>query len=290
MKLTKIAAALLAATTLAGVASAADLPSRKAEPVYAAPLFTWTGFYIGVNVGAGFGGGGVSGYQPLVANAPGVLNVEGGRWNIGNSSIGASIGGQVGYNLQLSPKFVAGLETDIQWFRRNSTTMQNVSYFSPFWGVNSTAAIAATSSNSWFGTLRARVGVTPFNPNFLVYATGGLAYGRVGDSLSYWRSDNVPPAWIIIGARASTQTRVGWTAGLGVEWAGLFSPNLSLKAEWLYTDLGKSTRTDFQPVAIGPVGVFAITQNRTSHDFHTLRVGLNYRFGGLGAGPVVAKY
>ena len=286
----KTIAAAIAATTIAGSAFAADLPARKVAPVIAPPLFTWTGFYIGLNAGAGFGGGDVTGFQPLVANAPATLQAEGGNWRMGNSRVGAVIGGQIGYNLQLSPKFVGGLEADIQWFRRNNTASANASYISPFWGVPSTAAVASTSSNSWFGTLRARLGVTPFNPNFMIYATGGLAYGRVGDSLSYFRTDNVTPQWIIIGARASTQTRVGWTGGLGVEWAGLFSPNLSLKAEWLYTDLGKSTRIDFQPVAIGPVGVFAITQNTTRHDFHTLRVGLNYRFGGWGAGPVVAKY
>lgn len=291
MKHVLTTAAMLAATTLTGASAlAADLPARKLEPVVAAPMFTWTGFYVGVNAGVGFGGGDVSGFQPFVSNAPGIVSAEGGQWRVGNATAALSIGGQIGYNMQLSSRFVGGIETDLQYFNRSRNAGANASYNSIFWGVPSTAGVALRDSNSWFGSLRARLGVTPFNPNFMIYATGGLAYGRVGHALSYLRADNVPPVWTIAGASAVSSTRMGWTAGAGVEWAGLFSPNLSLKVEWLYTDLGATTQTDMHPIVLaGPAGLFAITQNRTQNDFHTVRAGVNYRFN-WGAAPVVARY
>lgn len=278
-------------STLAGAALAADLPSRKVEPALSAPAFSWTGFYVGLNAGVGLGDGGVDGYQPLVANTPTVLNAEGGRWSFGDSKAGLTIGGQLGYNYQLSRLLVLGAEADFQYFGRSRQNIANASYFSYFWGVNSTAGVAVHDSNSWFGTVRGRVGVTPFAPNFMIYATGGLAYGRVGHSLAYQRSDNVPPSWTFVGSGAVSSTRLGWTAGAGVEWAGLFSPNVSLKLEWLYTNLGSSTQTDLHNASItSPPGVYSITRNRTTNSFQTFRAGVNYRFNWGAAAPIVASY
>ena len=292
----KTFAAALAATTIAGSAFAADLPSRKAEPVYAAPVFTWTGFYLGVNVGAGWNGGtngsGSMNFLGIGSNgAPIGVGVPGptSAWTNGqNSQIGVLGGLTAGYNLQVAPLYVVGLEADIQAasIRRNGTA----GTFVPV-GVNGiiahTPIVASATKTDWFGTLRGRVGVTPFTPNFLIYGTGGLAYGNAKSA--YVANDFYAIA-VLAGAATASSTKFGWTAGAGVEWG--FTQNLSLKAKWLYVDLGRTTLSGVNSVELvgpAPFPLYSVTQSYRN-DFHVLRVGLNYRFGGLGAGPVVAKY
>ena len=133
----------------AGAASAADLPSRKGPvvaPVYA-PVFTWTGLYVGANAGYAWG-------QIDSTN----LGVVGGF----NDPDGFTGGGQIGYNYQIG-QFVLGAEADFQ-------------------GADMRARLAVpglTASNelNWYGTVRARVGFAV--DRFLPYVTGGFAYGNV---------------------------------------------------------------------------------------------------------------
>ena len=99
----------------------------------------------------------------------------------------------------------------------------------------------------------------------LAYATGGLAFGNIRG----W--DN------LIGGSGST-TAVGWTVGGGLE--ALVAPNWSVKLEYLYTDLGN--RGTFY--AVPP------NMERLRTTLNVIRVGLNYRFGGVAPKPVVAKY
>lgn len=177
-----ISASAFAATLIAGAAVAADLPSRKASLAYTPPAaFTWTGAYAGLDVGGGWLGsnGGVSG------------------------------GGQIGYNRQLTPLFVVGVETDFQ-----GTSLG---------GGNGGGGFGRDNRGvDWFGTVRGRVGVTPLDPHVLIYGTGGFAYGETGRGV-----------------------REGWTAGGGVEWA--FLPNWSTKIEYLYTDLSKGDGGGWAP-------------------------------------------
>ncbi|HMN72032.1 MAG TPA: porin family protein [Rhodoblastus sp.] len=229
---------LLAATcfsaVMGGAAFAADLPSRKAPPpIYTspAPVFSWTGFYIGANVGYGW----------MDAFNKGVVFAPGGLADPHGGIVG---GGQIGYNYQFSPMFVAGLETDFQ-------------------GSGVGGGITARKT-PWFGTVRARLGVTPFAAPVMLYATGGFAYGRLNIGPFF-------PTGVSFGKVAT-----GWTAGAGVEYA--FTPNWSAKVEYLFTNLGANY----------PVGVFGSDVQQRVHD-HLVRVGLNYRFG-WGASPVVAKY
>lgn len=177
-----ISAFALAGTLVAGAAHAADLPSRKDAPVYVPPpVFSWTGFYAGLNVGGGWTDNSARGGQ-----ASGVIG-----------------GGQIGYNYQLSPLFVVGVETD---FQGTSLSTRNNGWFN------------AGASLPWFGTVRGRAGLALLDSHLLVYGTGGFAYGEVNN------------AWAGV-----SNVRTGWTAGGGVEWA--FLPNWSAKVEYLYTDL-----------------------------------------------------
>lgn len=119
---------------------------------------------------------------------------------------GGLIGGTVGFNLQ-SGFWVAGLEGDVDWSNIN--------------GSGACAAQTCDTDVDWLGTARVRLGAAM--GNFVVFGTGGLSFGGVGGTVS------APGG-------ADTQTHVGWTAGAGVE-AGVFD-RFSVKAEWLYVDLG----------------------------------------------------
>ncbi|KAF0231443.1 MAG: outer membrane protein [Beijerinckiaceae bacterium] len=133
----------LGAAVLATGAFAADLPRKSAPvaPAYArAPIFTWTGFYVGVNAGYGFGG--------MTGPGSGIFKDPSGF-------IG---GGQVGYNYQIN-QVVVGLETDLQYSGISGKS----------------AAVGSKGSIPYFGTVRARAGVAM--DRFLPYITAGYAYG-----------------------------------------------------------------------------------------------------------------
>ena len=206
----------VAAVLAAGAAHAADLPyATKAAPAYTSqqPAFSWTGFYAGANIGGGFSGTGAfnSVLGPNTSRADGMLG-----------------GVQAGYNYQVSPRFVVGIENDLMGT-----------------GIKTRLTPGNQVSLPYFGTGRARAGVTFMDSHLLVYGTGGMAFGEVKDS-------------------GIDKMRLGWTAGGGVEWA--FRQNWSAKLEYLYTDLSKDLKKDTPPLP-----------DRTQK-FQTVVVGVNYHF------------
>ena len=149
-------------------------------------------------------------------------------------------------------------------------------------------AINVAQKTDWFGTVRGRIGITPFSPALMLYATGGLAYGNVKTSFSM--VDNFGPGVAsFVGLSSGSSTKFGWTAGAGAEWG--ITQNWSLKGEWLYVDLGRSTLVGNNSVNIQNAILAPLmpTSQSYKHNFHVVRLGLNYRFGGAPA-PVVAKY
>ena len=122
--------------------------------------------------------------------------------------------------------------------------------------------------------MRARLGFTPLN-DLLLYGTGGLAYGGVRNSASL----ALTPLGDGNYAGATSETRVGWTAGVGGEYA--FANSWSVKLEYLYVDLGT---TGVQMTDPGRPNTFIDYGFR--HRDNIVRVGLNYHFGS----PIVAKY
>ncbi|MEI9406926.1 outer membrane protein [Mesorhizobium argentiipisi] len=211
MKQILLATALVLATS---TAYAADV--LQEAPVAAS--YDWTGAYIGVNAGGGFG---TFSLDPA-GGGPGGFDL---------SSSGFLGGIQAGYNWQVG-QFVYGVEADIQ----AANIKGELSFGGP----------GLETKVDWFGTLRARIGYTPVD-RFLVYGTGGLAYGH--------EKVSVPGADF-------SKTRVGWTVGAGAEYA--ITNNWSFKSEYLYTDLGKAT--------------FDTLGADVKVPFHTVRVGLNYKF------------
>lgn len=258
---------------LAGSAFAADLPNTKGPAVFAPPpppVFTWTGFYVGANVGLSAGIDDLSWIDPAGAT---LITAR-------TRSMGVSGGVEGGFLYQFpSSNFVAGVEADFQGSDLKGTWIDNIV---------PTGALAGEyqlgSQVQWWGTARLRLGYALGTPigDILPYVTGGFAYGRVENNAD---APGVAFDW------GSTQT--GWTAGAGLEYA--ITPNLLFKTEYLYTDLGGFNLT--VPVASGIRGFVAAAlpavdlQLRTDTTFSTVRVGLDYKFD-LWAPPtpVVAKY
>ena len=154
-----LAAGVACAALIAGAASAADLPSRKAAPVYAPlpPAFSWTGLYGGVNIGYTFGNGDQDrgGALTSVGAATGTAG-----WTVPSSLNGVTGGGQVGFNYQFNPWLVVGLEADIQASDAHAQT----SGAGAFDSLGQAVALTGNKSVDWFGTARARIGVTPLIP------------------------------------------------------------------------------------------------------------------------------
>lgn len=204
--------ALLGMTALGiTAANAADLPVKAPDFVAPAPLQTWTGWYVGIAGGAGWGRAEQTDDTPFTS----------GRYD----TSGGIVGGTVGYNWQ-SGLVVLGLETDLSYAWIKGDTVGT----DPFFG--NCGASHCESEIRALGTLRGRIGLAW--QNLLPYVTGGLAYANV-----YGEEGNGGP-----GAFGSGSTwMAGWTLGGGVE--AKFAPNWSAKVEYLYVDLGnKDVFTD----------------------------------------------
>lgn len=290
------------AVAFAATALAADLPSRAPPPVYLPPPPMWTGFYLGLN--AGYSWSSRNQVDTATANVfdDPFFHGEGEGVGAALSQTGTASaptngfigGGQIGYNYQFVQSFLVGIEADIQGagLRGNGSFVgYGVDTF-PDDDVSST--VAHQKNVDWLGTVRGRIGWLA-TPTLLVYGTGGFAYGGVKARTtiaSVWTNpvETFGEQWV--GGNGSfSATRVGWTAGAGLEW--MFLPNWSLKTEYLYYNLGtvtygvgSLTSVDF---AGGGVRVINSSRVSTRFDGNIVRVGLNYRFN-WGAAPGAATY
>jgi outer membrane immunogenic protein len=278
----KLVATLFIVATSAVGASAADLPARtytKAPPMLA-PVYNWTGFYVGLNAGGAW-----NEYNPTTAtvfsptgyfattSVPAIGLV--GNQQINRSGFTGGVTG--GYNWQVSSA-VIGVEADFNYFGVRGSTSGTGLY--PCCAPTNFTVNSSVSSD-WLATVRGRVGFLA-TPALLLYGTGGLAVANV--KASYLFTDTF--ALANESASIST-TRYGWTAGAGAEYA--LMNGWSIKAEYLYADLGRASTTSTNLTAFNPGGV-AFPTNVYTHTVNLRsnigRVGINYKFGG----PVVAKY
>jgi outer membrane immunogenic protein len=265
----KLALAILIFALSTAGASAADM-AVKAPPMAAPVIYSWTGFYIGGNVGYGWGQAN-NNFVPLPSPAQFVnLAVQ----DLNSDPRGVIGGGQIGYNWQ-NGKFVYGLEADIQGADvtgRVTVTPIIQNNLTPFPGA---AFLSSGERLTWFGTVRGRVGITPVD-RLLLYVTGGFAYGNV----DYYSETNFRPVGTTQYLASFSKTKTGWTLGAGGEWA--VGNNWSVKAEYLYIDLGnENTVVNANPL----LPPFQVAYSWRTQE-HIARVGLNYKWGG----PVVARY
>ncbi|HXP30389.1 MAG TPA: outer membrane beta-barrel protein [Stellaceae bacterium] len=271
MIMRRIQCALLAAVAVIGFASisfADDMPAGVAAA-------NWTGFYGGVTAGGGWTEqsfsivpGGTLLTVPFDGSAGWAQNLA------GSSNLGFTGGGEVGYNWQLSSPIVLGIETDLQYYGANSNN--NSSFFSSVLPGTGTLSNQVTSKTPWFGTLRGRIGTTTFDPKFLIFVTGGMAYGH--ESTTGNVNVTSGGALVEMFPFSTSATHFGVTIGGGVEWAP--APHWSIKAEYLYINLAP---TNSQTVATSFLGPSALktdimTLSAASDQLNVFRVGLNYRW------------
>ena len=273
----KLLLATAAAVLLSTPTLAADLAPVEAEPMAPAYLpFSWTGFYVGGNVGYAWGAGetdahGFDGPEGFYDD-PGYLNLNSLNGDDGN---GFTAGAQAGYNWQMG-MFVVGVEGDINWADLDSDN--DVSFDTSIIGTDEFGSANISTELNWYGTLRARLGVTPVE-RFLVYATGGLAFGSADTDVSgsAFFDDGVN-TYEEFYRGSSSDTEFGWTIGGGLEYA--FTDNWTIKAEYLFVDLGETdTNVDVETVTDGiSDGVFDAGTITSDNSFHVGRVGVNYKF------------
>ncbi|MFN3891566.1 MAG: outer membrane protein [Beijerinckiaceae bacterium] len=295
---------------------AADLPVRTAAPA-PAPVFVvapvWTGFYVGVHGGYATKFKGNLSVDAFNDKNTTNDNPNDEAYGFASRSYkggdGFFGGAHLGYNWQAG-QFVFGLVTDIS-FGDQSLKTQNVAVYTDVTGGQEFFDSYATGQGKveWFGTTRIRLGYDA--GSFMPFLTGGVAYGGVkaygstlqdgslgqgpnGHFCNVTPNNGQPCVTGPISAKYSnSDTKVGWTLGAGFDYA--FTPNFIVNFTYLYVDLGDVTASsDFfisnAAYSNGNRIAESFTRNKVDANFHTVRIGLSYKFGGPVAAPVVARY
>ncbi len=264
--------ASVGAIALAGSAAAADLPSRAPAPVYVPAPYSWSGLYIGGQIGYAWGDASSSTYGAapslFLLDAPSNYNPQG------------VIGGvHLGYNLQIN-QWLLGLEGDVDGTSVSKTVNAGTVYTPEILTAAPAPAVVliaptygATihSSIPLEGSIRLRAGYAW--DRALLYATGGAAFAGVKTTYSdFYGFDSI------------SKTRAGWTVGGGVDYA--ITDNWSVRAEYRYADFG--SYNDYL-INSAPLYNGAAEAMHTHLTENRVQVGFSYKFGAAPA-PVVAKY
>jgi len=261
----------------AGQAFAADIPMKAARP---APMMavapTWTGCYIGGNVGGGWARDRVTWTGITEAGsafAAGAATVLPAAANADFNGTGFVGGGQIGCNYQMN-SFVLGVEADAQYTgMRGSRTTVSLGNTNGGPATIVPGNISESFESNWLATFRGRAGFT--TGPVLFYVTGGAAVAGVKFSDSLCFPTAAVPA---CGTANSTNSRLGWTVGGGIEW--MFASNWTVKLEYLFVDLGTTSSTmQLTPLA-AIANPFPNANLTSSHRFteNIGRIGVNYKF------------
>jgi outer membrane immunogenic protein len=264
MKRIALAGYLLLLLVGASSADAADLPIIKGAMFAPPPPLFWTGFYLGGNVGAGFGttetsvGVGpaltaLSG-TPITATAP----------LVSETFNGFISGIQAGYNWQAGV-FVLGVEGDL-----DAAGLQG--------NAPCVLVLNCTMKHNWFADITGRVGVVAVERS-LIYLKGGVAWE--GSNFTVGNSVNVGGTTLAANASGSG-TQTGGLLGMGVEYA--FLPNWSAKIEYNYIDFGTrsfnastATNASFAGTPLAALSGVQVPVSITENE-HIIKAGVNYRF------------
>lgn len=238
LKVSAVVTSALFSTT----ALAADIPAPvyKARPA-AAAVFDWTGFYVGANWGVAIGHSQQRSTMPPPSN-PVAVNAE-----ISTSSLTGGL--QAGFNWQLAPAWLVGIEGDIGYLGIERT---NQDWFDD--------VLFGVKADRYY-TIRGRVGYVT-GPS-LLYVTGGAAFVHVENTQGGDTATGIAPV-------THSATKTGWTLGAGIETK--LTRNWSSKSEFLYIDAGNNSFAS-NPYASPDNPIF-------KNEFYVIKSGLNYRFGG----------
>jgi len=258
---------IFATAAVTEMAGAADLPfPTKAPP---APLYDWTGFYVGGNVGYGWGHTDFSGSSSSVLLGVATPSTFAGSLNSG----GILGGGQIGFNYQFTTHWVAGIEADIDGAGINGSANT----------CSATAAGVVVGCESAglkltdFGTVRGRLGYA-WN-NMLLFGTGGFAWGQ--NSITHTGTCVGPGCPgvslpFVSNSPSTSTTFPGWAAGGGAEWA--FIRNWTLRLEYLHLGFnGVTTNYVFSGTVIG-LPFTTTTHTSATSGVDLVRLGVNYAF------------
>jgi outer membrane immunogenic protein len=263
-------------------ANAADL-TLQPSPAPIVPYFNWTGFYIGGNVGGAWPGGNIT--DSLTGTS---LSTTGDGSFIG--------GGQVGYDYQINPFVVLGVEWLMDGFASNNNT--NIVAIPT---IND--SFQTSLKSDWFTTLTGRIGITsPEWERGLLYIKGGAAWLQSQATVTDLSTG------LSVGA---TKIDTGWVAGAGLEYA--FAPNWTIWVEYDYMGFGNSTvgtmtvdpcssgcSKQKPPTVVPPVTPPLVppsptfvseTFNVSNQNTQVVMLGINYKFGAPPASPpLYTKY
>jgi outer membrane immunogenic protein len=259
---------------LASQAFAADLPSRAPPPVYVppVPIFTWTGFYLGGQVGYAWGTQRANVLAPDLIGGGGGIVAPGSQVFNSYSAEGVIGGGHIGYNYQVN-QWVLGIQGNIDASSISKTFIPGTDFYPGVFG--NPFGLTYTTSVPIQGSILGKIGVAW--DRVLLYATGGVAIAGVNGSI------NSPFASV-----SASSTRVGWTVGGGLEYA--VSNNWSVYAEYRYSDFGSYSNTLGAGFDIAPFGLTAASPIVDRHfTQNQVQVGFSYHFSPPPA-PIIAKY
>jgi len=243
--------------------------------------YSWTGFYVGANVGYSWGdaGNGRADVSTFTQTTPFDFIFPGGGSVIPLGNVnGAIAGGQAGYNWMFSPGWLAGFEIDLQWSGQKASGSASFAGSIDTGSPNCSPTICVftnttdiTAKLAWFGTARARVGA--ISSNTLFYGTGGLVFGEVSV-----KGTNTFTVEGITGAGTATystiidnsKVKTGWTLGAGIE-GHIGASNWTWKVEYIHIDLGSIGGGSFGSVPIVTISSVKFTDE-------IARFGVNYFF------------
>lgn len=257
-----VAGAALVTFALSASAMAADLP-LKAPPPVAAPAPSWTGFYVGANVG-GVWTHSDGTWNPLPD--PATFNANALTGAIDTSSVAA--GFHVGYNYQFGPSFVAGIEADWTWTNASGSFTQTWTFFNTALPVAGSFTTMSTKLN-WLATVRGRLGYL-VTPDLLAYVTGGGAWGGVDYGANNFNGPGGGGGYST--AVAFSNTPSGYVLGGGIEWK--MTSNWLLRGEYLFYRLSGAS-------AVGTSATFPGNPSGyvwSDMDVNEGRVGVSYKF------------
>jgi outer membrane immunogenic protein len=271
------------AFALVGPALAVDLPVQP--PIYAPPPFSWTGLYLGGQIGYAWGNdrANVTAFVPGTPATPGtgvppcaiceIPEVPGTppiflSDPFSTSPQGVIGGAHIGYNLQIN-QWVIGLEGTVDGTSISKTAALGFPV--------DIASLTDSARATVQGSIRARAGIA-FD-RVLLYATGGAAFTGIQNTYSLAVS---MPFFL---NESISKTRAGWTVGGGIEYA--ITNNWSVRAEYRYSDLGHYIDYPFTTVVVPAGDTLSVQHHLTENQ---VQVGFSYKFDTWTPSSVVAKY
>lgn len=272
----KFLLAAAAAAAFAGPAFAADLTQPPPPPPYVPPppVFSWTGVYIGGQIGGVWGTGALSNFNGFDPFTGAFVNSS-----LGGTPSGVIGGGHVGAQVQIN-QWILGVEGSVDG---TSLTKDVNAAFPNFLGG---ALVRTQTSADVQGSIRGKIGIAW--DRFMIYGTGGVAFGGFNTNWSVASTGFVTPGGVVVppffASNNFSTTRVGWTAGGGAQYA--LTPNWWIFAEYRFSDFGTIRNGAFPNL---PTGVVFNGSRRLQEN--QVQAGLSYKFDLLPPpAPVVSKY